>query len=198
MKKEYIKSGRVNQKLETRSKILTSAQYYINNGLEFTLEDIAKKSGISRATIYRYYSKVEILANEAGLDLNTKSPENIIENLKEKNIEDIILGIQHYYNKLAIDHEGAFRKYLSTVLTSNPSELKRGARRKKTLQLAFENASVQAQEKEKLVNLFTLLMGIEPLIVTKDVSGLNNDQSVEIMKWGVQLILKGYFESNKK
>ncbi|GGZ89920.1 TetR/AcrR family transcriptional regulator [Algibacter mikhailovii] len=198
MKKEYIKSGRVNQKLETRNKILASAQYYINKGLEFTLEDIAKKSGISRATIYRYYSKVEILANEAGLDLNTKSPESIIENLKEKNMEDIILGVQHYYNQLAIDHEGAFRKYLCTVLTSNPAEMKRGARRKKTLQLAFDNTSINTTEKEKLVNLFTLLMGIEPLIVTKDVSGLNNNQSIEIMKWGVQLILKGYFESNTK
>lgn len=41
-------------------------------------------------------------------------------------------------------------------------------------------------------------MGIEPLIVTKDVSGLNNKQSMEIMEWGVQLILKGYFESDKK
>jgi len=198
MKKEYIKSGRINQKLETRDKILTSAQYFINKGLEFTLEDIAKKSGISRATIYRYYSKVEILANEAGLDISTISPENIIENLKEKNTEEIILGIQNYYNTLAIDHEGAFRKYLCTVLASNPSEIKRGARRKKTLQLAFENTSINKKEKEKLVNLLTLLMGIEPLIVTKDVSGLNNNQSMEIMKWGVQLILKGYFESDKK
>ncbi|MDU8886816.1 TetR/AcrR family transcriptional regulator [Yeosuana sp. MJ-SS3] len=198
MKKEYIKSGRINQKLETRDKILTSAQFFINKGLEFTLEDVAKKSGISRATIYRYYSKIEILANEAGLDINTKSPENIIENLKEKNIEEIILGIQNYFNTLAIDHESAFRKYLSTVLASNSSEIKRGARRKKTLQLAFENISINKREREKLVNLLTILMGIEPLIVTKDVSGLTNNQSMEIMNWGVQLILKGYFESEKK
>ena len=198
MKKEYIKSGRINQKLETRDKILKNAQYFINKGLEFNLEDIAKRSGISRATIYRYYSKVEILASEAWLDINTKSPENIIESLKDKNIEEIILGIQNYYNTLAIDHEGAFRKYLCTVLASNPSEIKRGARRKKTLQLAFENTSININEKEKLVNLLTLLMGIEPLIVTKDVSGLNNNQSMKIMKWGVHLILKSYFETDKK
>ena len=41
-------------------------------------------------------------------------------------------------------------------------------------------------------------MGIEPLIVTKDVVGLNNKQSMEIMKCGVQLILKGYFASKKE
>ena len=198
MKEEYFKSGRINQKLETRDKILTSAQYFINKGLEFTLEDVAKKSGISRATIYRYYSKIEILANEAGLDISTKSPEKIIENLKEKKLEEKILGIQNYYNTLAINHESAFRKYLCTVLASNSSEIKRGARRKRTLQLALENTSINRNEREKLVNLLTILMGIEPLVVAKDVSGLNNKQSMEIMKWGMQLILKGYFESEKK
>lgn len=198
MKKEYVKSGRINQKLETRNKILTNAQYFLNKGLEFTLEDIAKKSGISRATIYRYYSNVEVLVNEAGLNINTESPENIIEDLKEKNIEDMVLGIQDYYNSLAIDHENAFRKYLGSVLVSNPSEIKRGARRKKTLELAFENTTIHKKEREKLANLLTILMGIEPLIVSKDVSGLNNNQSMEIMKWGVQLILKGYFGSKKE
>ena len=102
------------------------------------------------------------------------------------------------YNKLAIEHESAFRKYLSSVITSNPSEIKRGARRKKTLQLAFENTSIDNKESEKLINLLTILMGIEPLIVTKDVVGLNNKQSMEIMKCGVQLILKGYFASKKE
>lgn len=198
MNKGYVKSGRINQKLETRHKILSSAHYFINNGLEFTLEDVAKKSGISRATIYRYYSNIEVLVNEAGLNINTKSPEQIIENIKDKNIEDLVLEIQNYYNTLAIDHESAFRKYLSSVIPSKSSENKRGARRKNTLQLAFENASINKKEREKLVNVLTILMGIEPLIVTKDVLGLTNVQSKEIMKWGAQLILKGFFESYKK
>ncbi len=198
MRDEYFKSGRINQKLETRDKILTNAQYFINKGLEFTLEDVAKKTGISRATIYRYYSRVEILSNEAGLDISTKSPEKIIENLKGKKIEEKIIGIQNYYNTLAINHENAFRKYLCTVLTSNAPEIKRGARRKKTLQLAFENSSINAEDREKLVNFLTIIMGIEPLIVAKDVSGLNNNQSLEIMKWGMELILKGYLQSQNK
>ncbi|MBP0903258.1 TetR/AcrR family transcriptional regulator [Mariniflexile gromovii] len=195
MNKEYVKSGRINQKLDTRNKILTSAQYFMNKGLEFTLEDVAKKSGISRATIYRYYSNIEILVNEAGIDVNAESPENIVANLKEKNIEEIILGIQNYYNTLVIDHENAFRKYLSSVLASNPSEIKRGARRKKTLQIALENTSINKNEREKLVNLLTILMGIEPFIVSKDVCGLNNEESMETMNWGMKLILKSYFQS---
>ena len=74
MYKRNLNSGRVSQKLETRNKILSSAQHYLNKGLEFNLEDIAEKTGISRATVYRYFSNIDILAAEAGLALSTESP----------------------------------------------------------------------------------------------------------------------------
>lgn len=197
MNKSYVKTGRTNQKLETRSKILVSAQYFLNNGLEFNLEDIAKQTNVSRATVYRYFSNVDILAAEAGLDVSTKSPETICENLKGTSIENKVLEIQDYYNTLAIDHENLFRKYLSTVLDLNTSTSKRGARRKKTLQLLFEKTNFTNKEKEDLSNLFTLLMGIEPLIVTKDVCGLNNRESIKLMKWGMELLFKGFINSKK-
>ena len=197
MNKRYLNSGRTNQKLETRNRILVSAQYYINKGLEFNLEDIAKKTGISRATIYRYFSNIDILAAEAGLDFSTESPENLFNNLKGNEIHDKILEIQDYYNKLALDHENLFRKYISVVLDSNTSTIKRGARRTMTLKMALEETNFTQKEKENLSNLFTILMGIEPLIVTKDVCNLNNKDSIELMKWGINLIFKGLEASNE-
>ncbi|KAA2218972.1 MULTISPECIES: TetR/AcrR family transcriptional regulator [Maribacter] len=197
MNKRYLNSGRTNQKLETRNKILASAQYYLNKGLEFNLEDIAKKTGISRATIYRYFSNIDILAAEAGLDFSTESPENLFNNLKGNEIHDKILEIQDYYNKLALDHENLFRKYISVVLGSNTSTIKRGARRTMTLKMALEETNFTQKEKENLSNLFTILMGIEPLIVTKDVCNLNNKDSIELMKWGINLIFKG-LEASKE
>ncbi|WP_422082488.1 TetR/AcrR family transcriptional regulator [Ulvibacterium sp.] len=197
MKDNYLKTGRTNQKTETRSKILISAQYFLNNGLKFNLEDIAKKTGISRATVYRYFSNVDILAAEAGLDVNTKSPETIYENLEGTDLEDRVLEIQNYYNTLTIDHEKLFRKYLSTILGATASTQKRGARRKKTLRLVLEKTNFTPEEKENLSNLLTILMGIEPLIVTKDVCGLDNQKSIELMKWGIQLIFKGLIDPEK-
>ncbi|MDE3741275.1 TetR/AcrR family transcriptional regulator [Maribacter polysaccharolyticus] len=198
MNKDYIQTGRVNQKLETRELILVSAQELLKKGRDFSLEDVAKKAGISRATIYRYYSNKEILAAEAGLDITTLSPDGVIKSLEGKGIEGMILGIQDYFNTLAIDNEKAFRKYLSLVITSDSPELKRGARRKKTLELALDHPEFTAKEKKDLANLLTLLMGIEPLIVSKDVVGLNNEGSKALLKWGIQLILKGYFGSKKQ
>lgn len=197
MKDDYIKTGRTTQKLETRSNILKNAQYFLNNGLEFNLEDIARRSGISRATVYRYFSNVDILAAEAGLDIKTKSFETLCEGLQGETLEDKILEIQDYYNTHALDHEMLFRKYMSVALNSSTSTPKRGARRKKALQLVLENTNYTPKEKEDLSNLLTILMGIEPLIVTKDVCGLDNRKSIELMKWGMELMLKGFFSSKE-
>ncbi|WP_276391815.1 TetR/AcrR family transcriptional regulator [Eudoraea chungangensis] len=197
MNKEYVNTGRTNQKLETRNKILASAQYFLNKGLVFNLEDIANKTGISRATIYRYFSNIDILAAEAALDVSTQSPETLYDNSKGKGIEDQILEIQDYYNTLTINHENLFRKYLSAILDSSSSSPKRGARRKKTLKLVLEDTDLTNREKEDLSNLLSIYMGMEPLIITKDVCGLNNKESMELMKWGMKLLLKGLRLSKK-
>lgn len=197
MNKKYVDSGRTNQKLETRSKILNSAQYFLNNEMEFNLEDIAKRTGISRATIYRYFSNADILAAEAGLDVSVNSPETIYESLEGEKIQDKVLEIQDYYNTLTLDNENLFRKYLSAVLDTTTPTSERGARRKKTLQMVLAETDFTDQEKEKLSNLLTLFMGMEPYIVTKDVCGLDNKESSELLKWGINLIFEGLMNTKK-
>ena len=196
MSEKYLKTGRTKQKLGTRNLILKTAQKFLNEGSDFNLEDIAKEAGISRATVYRYFSNIDILAAEAGLDIKTKHPTEIYEDVLGKDLEKQILDIQQYYNTLAIDHEKLFRKYISTVLDANTSTPK-GARRKKTLELVLEDSTFSKEEKQKLSNLFTILMGIEPLIVCKDVCGLTNKETIDIMAWGTNLLFKGLNNSKE-
>lgn len=199
MKNEYLKQGRVNQKQETRDRILKSAQEFMNSGEKFTLEDVANRANLSRATVYRYYSNIDVLSAEAGLDINTISPENIYESLQSNEIKEQLLGVQEYYNNLAIEHEKAFRNYLSIVLASNlQTNNKRGARRNRTLNMVLNESNLSKKEIKNFQNLFTVLMGIEPLIVTKDVCGLNDKQSKQLLKWGMELILKGISIDKKK
>jgi AcrR family transcriptional regulator len=191
MNDEYLQTGRINQKLETRDKILASAQFFLNKGMDFNLDDIAREAGISRATVYRYYSNAELLACEASLAISTQSPQTICDNLQDLDTEDVLLGIQEYFNHLSIDHENAFRKYLSFAISADNTAIRRGARRIKTLKLALKDSTLKARDKNDLANLLTVLMGIEPIIVAKDVCGLNNKQSLELLKWGMEMILKG-------
>ncbi|MCM4155330.1 TetR/AcrR family transcriptional regulator [Gramella sp. AN32] len=192
MKNKYVNTGRKNQKLRTREKILKSAQEIMNKGKDFSLEDVANNASISRATIYRYYSNVEILAAEAVLDFNTKSSEEIYEEVKSRELSEAILAIQDYYNQLTEDNEAGFRKYLSVIIDAQADKRSRGARRKNTLLLALKQKSnkLTPKERENIANLATVLMGIEAFIVTKDVCGLNNNESKKLLKWGLEKILK--------
>ncbi|TYA71616.1 TetR/AcrR family transcriptional regulator [Seonamhaeicola marinus] len=193
MNKNYTETGRTLQKQKTRNNILTSAKKLLQKGKDFTLEDIAEDANISRATIYRYYSSVDVLSLEAGLDWQTKSPEEVLEPLNGLNTQQTILGIQDYFNNLAYNNEKAFRKYLSHAITTNSEEGKRGARRVKTLSLALQNNNLNLSEEDsqKLIVAATTLMGVEALIVTKDVCGLNNETSKSVLNWALEQMLKG-------
>ena len=192
MSKQYIQKGRKTQKLKTRDKILRSTQKLLEKNKDISLEDVAKEAGISRATIYRYYSSIDVLAAEAVLDLNTKSSEDLYDEVAGKDLKEAILSMQDYYNQLTIDNESGFRKYMSVVLNNDHSDKMRGARRKKSLLMLLDNKAQQmsAQDKENLANITTVLMGIEAFVVTKDVCGLNNVESKNLLNWGMEKLLE--------
>jgi len=192
MSKQYIQKGRKTQKLKTRDKILRSTQKLLEKNKDISLEDVAKEAAISRATIYRYYSSIDVLAAEAVLDLNTKSSEDLYDEVAGKDLEEAILSMQDYYNQLTIDNESGFRKYMSVVLNNDHSDKMRGARRKKSLMMLLDSKAqhMSVEEKENLANIATVLMGVEAFVVTKDVCGLNNEESKKLLNWGMERLLK--------
>ncbi|MAW93622.1 MULTISPECIES: TetR/AcrR family transcriptional regulator [unclassified Leeuwenhoekiella] len=200
MSKEYVGQGRTRQKQITRERILNSAQEFMQQGRDFTLEEVAEQAGVSRATIYRYFPNSEILAAESALNVNTESCESIYQYAKASTRKQTLLNIQDYFNRLALDHEPAFRKYLSVLLNTTELSENRGARRPKTLQLALDDAQLNLSKEDlkNLKNIASVLMGIEPMIVTKDVCGLDNEQSMKLLQWGFEMMLNAIINQNKK
>lgn len=195
MKKLALNQGRVRQKLSTRAAILEAAKSLMEKKGEISLEEIAIQANISRATIYRYFPKLELLLVEASLDVHFKSPDELAAQVKTKPLAEKIFFIQNYYNKLAEEHELLFRRYLSSALNVSITSKKkiRGARRVATLEKALSPFKKELSHKvcENLKNICSILMGIDALVVSKDVCGLNNQQSRAVLQWGIQMILKG-------
>ena len=193
MSKQYIDTGRKKQKLKTRNILLKTAQKLMAKGTNFSLEDVAKEAKVSRATIYRYYSNIDVLSAEAGLDLNTESPNAIYKKIQHLGTPEKIMAIQAYFNQLTVEHEAAFRKYLSIVLASDSPIAKRGARRPKTLELALAQKDLGLDEiqNQNLAHIATVLMGVEAFIAAKDVCGLSNVASRQTLQWGLEMVLKG-------
>lgn len=195
MNKLSLNQGRVGQKLKTRTRILQAAKKLMRKKERITLEDIAESAEVSRATIYRYFSNVDILVTEASLDIHHTTPEDLSSDLEGLDLEDKILELQTHYNSLAQRHETSFRRYLSAVLNESiVSKRKiRGSRRIDALNLSLAEYRkvLNKEDFEHLINLLALLMGIDALLVTKDVCSLNNAQSDQMLKWAIKQILAG-------
>jgi AcrR family transcriptional regulator len=195
MKKETPKLGRAEQKAKTRTRILDEARGLLQKEKDITLEEVAEKAGISRATIYRYYSNVDLLTMEASLEIYHKTPEELYEEVKEKSLEERLLYIQKHYNNFAQENETVFRRYLSAVLAESISskEKLRGARRLKSLNKALQSfeKDFEKNDLEKLKNSAAVLMGIDALVVCKDVCDLDNQKANDTLAWALEMILKG-------
>lgn len=194
-----LETGRSNQKQKTRRKILDTTKKLLQQGKSLTLEDVAKASKISRATIYRYFSNIDILCSEAGLDIYTQSTESIYQNSKNLPIIERILYIQNYFNDLALNNEPAFRKYLSIYLNedvSNKKESLRGSRRTASLKLALSpyKNELGSDVYNHLITVATSLMGIEAIIACKDVCSLTDEEAKKTLAWGLNNILESIFK----
>ena len=206
MSKLPLHTGRVKQKKKTREEILTTAQKLLEKGIVFTLEDIANHINMSRATVYRYFSSVDLLCAEATLNVQVKSKEELLEEIEDLSPEESLLHVQSYFNNLAQDHEPAFRKYLSVVLNESLKDKSkkqlRGARRPNYYESILDCAqtNLSKEEQKKLTWIVTVLSGVEALVVNKDVNGIENEESNELLRWAVRMILKGmqHTQANKK
>ncbi len=195
MNKLPLDEGRVRQKLKTRVSILTAAKRLMKQSQKISLEDVATEAKISRATIYRYFSNIDLLIMEASLDIQHPTSDQIKEQTKALSLVDRLRYIQEHYNTLAQENEIEFRRYLSAALIEAITQKKkvRGARRVESLKKSLQPFKKQIPEKEftKLIHIASVLMGIDALVVTKDVCYLSNEESSELLEWGLQMILKG-------
>ncbi len=190
---EHLNSGRTSQKLNTRSNILTAAHRLLEKGMDLTMENVAKEAKISRATAYRYYSNVESLSTELILHLNLPKTEHMLAKVKKMETPKALLQIQDTFLDFILQNETAARKFLGAVLSSSDPKLVRGKNRLTALQGYFKSKKTKLSEDEleKIIHISVLLMGIESVLVSKDVCGFNNKKTKETLQWGLEMMLKG-------
>lgn len=195
MKSISLEKGRINQKIKTRTRILNAAKSLMSEDKKITLEEVALKAEVARATIYRYFPNIDLLYTEASLDIHFSSPKELFEEVKNMSLDQRLIHIQAYYNRMAQDHELIFRRYLSATLIESLGSNKkiRGARRVEAMSLALASSKnkISKENLDHLKNAATILMGIESVIVAKDVCGLSDEKTNETLKWALEMILKG-------
>lgn len=195
MSKHYLDTGRTVQKLKTRLRILSAAQHLLDKNEDISLEKVAEKADISRATIYRYFPNNALLVSEVAINIKTPSIDVLLEEVDSLSLSDALLFAQQHYNELAQNNEYAFRNYLSVVLSESleNNNYSRGSRRPLLAKsiLKVKGQHLNASDRNKLGNALALLCGIEPHIVNTDVNKLTKKASNELLEWMLLTLIKG-------
>ena len=194
MTKLQLDKGRIIQKLKTRETLISKANELLKKGNLNSIEQAAKEAGISKATAYRYFTKLDALKREASLQLKSEKPGDLFKDLPEDDIKPRLDRLINYHFKLFIENENEFRLFLSSVigesLIDNQTQL-RGGRRIALIAeaLAPLKNAVSKCEFDHMVYALSLVFGIESIIILRDLCKLDNNGILENWQWTVAKIV---------
>ena len=204
MTEAWQQEGRINQKRRTRAAILAAAVELVEGGQRPTVAEVADAALVSRATAYRYFPTQEYLLFEAALestrsDMDRELEDNTLPEDPEARLEVLIGALQ----KRIIDKEAAFRTMLRLSLEQSPEVEEqdgvdwpparlRGGGRVRWIEkaLAPVEGRFEGPHFRRLVAALSLCMGIEALIVLRDVCALEPEEAEEVSRWAARTLLR--------
>jgi len=191
-------SGRTLQKLRTRRDLLATAGRLISEGFRPTVAEVADAADVSRRTAYRYFPTQEKLLVEASLErvrpameaAIAAAPAGLAEDDLDKRLDALVESMQ----TMATRHEHLLRTMVQlTVLEKpQPGTRPRGSRRVDWIELAVGPLKPQLDRAtySRLVTALSLIVGIEALIVMRDLRGLGAAQAIQVSQWMARAVLR--------
>jgi AcrR family transcriptional regulator len=202
MNNEPSHDGRYKQKRRTRVAILTAARELIQQGKIPSVADAADAADVSRRTAYRYFPTQEQLLTEAQLEGERPVFEHVFESPELAHDVEARLDalVQVMYADLQAT-EPLMRTMIRLTVdrsrderTADAAEAeppRRGYRRIDYIEMALAPVRMQLDESsfERLVSGLALCIGIESLLVLRDIRGLNQAEAEEVSRWTARSLL---------
>lgn len=191
-------SGRTRQKQRTRRDLLATAGRLISEGFRPTVAEVADAADVSRRTAYRYFPTQEKLLVEASLErvrpameaAIAAAPAGLAEEDLDKRLDTLVESMQ----TMAVEHEHLLRTMVQlTVLEKpKPGTRPRGSRRIDWIELAVGSLKPRLDRAtySRLVTALSLIVGIEALIVMRDLRGLGTAQAIQVSQWMARAVLR--------
>jgi AcrR family transcriptional regulator len=183
-----IQNGRASQKNRTRKALVAAADELLRSGRQPTVTDAAEAAGISRATAYRYFPTQELLLAEvalfavggplfSGVDERLPVPEAVGRMVRR-------VGAWAYAN------EQPLRTLLRLSLDASTGVRRPGHRREWIADaLAPARNQVDSETYGKLSRALTLMLGIDPVVVMKDIAGASRQQALDALEWSARTLV---------
>jgi AcrR family transcriptional regulator len=196
---------RANQKARTRAAIVEAAQLLQGAGETPTVAQAAEQAGVSRATAYRYFPTQEALLVEiSAITPGVASIEALLDRLETDDVEQRLLFLLDNANSTALAEEAHYRTalwvYLDTWLRSRreaggePPAVREG-RRMRWLDKALEPlGELPDERRRRLECALALTLGIDSLVIMKDVCHLEDDEALDVLRWVAGVLLRAGLE----
>jgi len=191
---------RANQKARTRTAIIEAGQRLRRKGRTPTIEDVASEARVSRATAYRYFPTKEALQVElTGVTPGVAPVEEMLGNLGTRDVEKRLLRLLDTFGPITVAEEEQFRTalrvYQDTWLRSrrngDASPTVREGRRMRWLDEVLEPAAdLSEDQRTRLRAALALTLGIESLVVMKDVCRLDDEEALAALRWAATVLLR--------
>jgi AcrR family transcriptional regulator len=200
---------RANQKARTRRAIIEAAQRLRRAGEAPTLAQAAEQARVSRATAYRYFPTQEALLVElAEVTPGVAPVEEALRDLgDDDDVEGRLLLLLDTFGPVVLAEEVHFRRalrvYQDTWLRSrrgggdNGPEVREG-RRMRWLDAVLEPLTDLSDERRRRLRAaLALTIGIDAMVVMKDVCRLDDDEALAVLRWAATVLLRAGLEEGR-
>jgi AcrR family transcriptional regulator len=188
---------RTAQKRRTRAALLDAARDLLAGGAAPSVSEVADAAQVSRATAYRYFPTQDALLSEAAIDDEPLAPTVVLGEDAPDDPEDRMALVQHALYDVARSQEAEFRVFLRASVArsgdgAGDTEPVRGARRADLIReaLAPLEGELDPDLLERLRTSLAPLVGIESLVVLRDVLGLDHEQARASGEWAVRGLVR--------
>jgi AcrR family transcriptional regulator len=192
---------RANQKERTRAAIIDAALDLLREDIAPTVATAAERARVSRTTAYRYFPTQESLLQEiANLHPAVAAVDEAMDNLVTDDVEERLLQLLDTFNPIIIADEVHQRTALQ-VFHENWMQARRddatedetyirSRRRMRWLDQVLEPLKhLTEQERKRLRAALALTVGIDSIVIMKDVCQLDDDEALAALRWAALALL---------
>jgi AcrR family transcriptional regulator len=176
-------TGRENQRLRTRSAIVTAARELIASGTTISMEVVARGALVSEATAYRYFPDLPSLIREAlvGLWPTAESAMAPIADSRDP-VERVAFATRSLLERV-LQYEGSTRTMIAATIARPRAGSERPGIRFALLDAALDPVSDRlrggANELERLKRRLGVVVSPESAFTLIDFYGLSGDEAVD-------------------
>ncbi|GLZ46086.1 TetR family transcriptional regulator [Actinomycetospora sp. NBRC 106375] len=187
--------GRDNQKRRTRRALVEAAGRLIAAGGRPSVAEVAEAAEISVRTAYRYFPSVEQLTVEATLEATRRNMELSIEAGKpEEPVTARVDRLVDALMQMTLDNEALLRQMIKFTVDRDPVEPgvpPRPARRLEYVERALAplQGRLDPDELDRLTHALTVVMGIESVLVLRDICGLEAAEMLAVQHWTARALV---------